>query len=479
MLQRLFPSRASRAGYTLVELAIVLAVAGLLFTGLWRLLAGGNLQLKDAATATQQQQLISAVKGYLLSSEGVSIITTKGAGTAWQLLMPSSAATAAGTAGCATDGNMTNTPGFCNYLPSGFWSGTTNPYGQTYNVYVLNSTPATSYSFMIVTSGGETISDSSGGRISSQIGADGGFIYNNNVCGAPAASNACGAYGAWSQTLAANQNYKITPPGTGGYVASRTYYTPDQDANQPWLARTLLNNNIGYNTMSTNLFLGGQNAYMGISTTATTGGGSVNLQDGTINLQGGILEDYASNAPNNSSPQISLVRNQVSSGNSTNPRPELVTDGGCLQTIPPTDDTSTSPPTIKSTDPCKFSIQTTDEVVSNFLATNYLWAFTFLYNGSDRRMKEDIHPLDHVMEQVMRLKPVSFKMKADGKKSMGVIAQDLEQVYPQLVVGAKDGMKSVNYQGLIGPLIAAVQELKRQNDELRMEIDQLKATGKQ
>ena len=71
----------------------------------------------------------------------------------------------------------------------------------------------------------------------------------------------------------------------------------------------------------------------------------------------------------------------------------------------------------------------------------------------------------------MKLRPVSFTLKTNGKKSMGVIAQELEKVYPQLVSQQKgEDLRFVNYDGLIGPLIGAVQELKKENDQLRQEL---------
>jgi len=68
---------------------------------------------------------------------------------------------------------------------------------------------------------------------------------------------------------------------------------------------------------------------------------------------------------------------------------------------------------------------------------------------------------------VMKINPVSFAFKESGKASMGVIAQELEKVYPQLVTEGPDGMKAVTYDGLIAPLVGSVQELKKDNDSLR------------
>ena len=54
---------------------------------------------------------------------------------------------------------------------------------------------------------------------------------------------------------------------------------------------------------------------------------------------------------------------------------------------------------------------------------------------------------------------------------MGVIAQQVESVFPDIVTG--DTKKGVNYNGLIGVLIEAVKELKEENNSLRERIDRL------
>ena len=56
--------RRKTRGFTLIELTIVLLVAGILFAGLWRLIAGGNQQLAASSAATQQLQIINAAKTF-------------------------------------------------------------------------------------------------------------------------------------------------------------------------------------------------------------------------------------------------------------------------------------------------------------------------------------------------------------------------------------------------------------------------------
>ena len=57
-------------------------------------------------------------------------------------------------------------------------------------------------------------------------------------------------------------------------------------------------------------------------------------------------------------------------------------------------------------------------------------------------------------------------MKHSEEKSKGVIAQELREVFPELVVESEDGL-SVNYNGIIGVLIEAIKDQQKQIDELK------------
>jgi hypothetical protein len=83
--------------------------------------------------------------------------------------------------------------------------------------------------------------------------------------------------------------------------------------------------------------------------------------------------------------------------------------------------------------------------------------------GSDYRLKKEVSPLELEEYSVDKLKPVYFKFKKDDKESIGLIAHELQEYYPFLVEGEKDGERtqSVNYIGLIGVLIREVQSLKK------------------
>ena len=84
---------------------------------------------------------------------------------------------------------------------------------------------------------------------------------------------------------------------------------------------------------------------------------------------------------------------------------------------------------------------------------------------SDITLKQDISIIDNAMEMIQNLEGINWSWKNNGKAAMGVSAQNVEQVAPQLVGNGE--YKSVNYNGLVGILIEAVKSLKEEIDELK------------
>jgi cytoskeletal protein CcmA (bactofilin family) len=90
------------------------------------------------------------------------------------------------------------------------------------------------------------------------------------------------------------------------------------------------------------------------------------------------------------------------------------------------------------------------------------------YNApSDYRIKTDVTPLDDKFT-VDKLRPVTYNNTKLDKQDIGLIAHELQEVYPFLVTGEKDGenLQSVNYTGLIAILIKEIQELKERVKKL-------------
>jgi hypothetical protein len=97
---------------------------------------------------------------------------------------------------------------------------------------------------------------------------------------------------------------------------------------------------------------------------------------------------------------------------------------------------------------------------------------------SDIRWKENVQPIGNGLELIGQLRGVSYewvdKSKGTGRQ-IGVIAQEVEKVFPEVVHTDSKGYKSVEYDKLIAPLIQAVNELKTQNEQMKKRISNLEA----
>jgi hypothetical protein len=107
-------------------------------------------------------------------------------------------------------------------------------------------------------------------------------------------------------------------------------------------------------------------------------------------------------------------------------------------------------------------------------ATGFWWS-------SDVRLKRDVKPLGSVLERVGMLRGVEFEWDVDqvaegasalGKR-IGVIAQEVEEVFPELVKTAGDGIKAVSYSDLVAVLLQAVKELGSEIAALEKRVEAL------
>jgi hypothetical protein len=90
---------------------------------------------------------------------------------------------------------------------------------------------------------------------------------------------------------------------------------------------------------------------------------------------------------------------------------------------------------------------------------------------SDYRIKKDVISLNNSF-LVDNLNPVTYFNLNTNKQDIGLIAHELQEIYPTLVNGIKDGdtMQSVNYIGLIPVLIKEIQELKNDIKKIKEEF---------
>ncbi|MDE1465464.1 tail fiber domain-containing protein [Spartinivicinus poritis] len=135
--------------------------------------------------------------------------------------------------------------------------------------------------------------------------------------------------------------------------------------------------------------------------------------------------------------------------------------------------------------------QNTHEHCKDLSGDDY-WGCRYGYQNefirfSDQNLKKNSVKVSNPLEKVTLLNGVTFEWKSPSEtdiehlpqgKDIGVIAQDVEKVFPELVhnitVTNKNAteatLKQVNYAGLVGVLIEAVKELKKENEALRQQL---------
>ena len=98
-----------------------------------------------------------------------------------------------------------------------------------------------------------------------------------------------------------------------------------------------------------------------------------------------------------------------------------------------------------------------------------------LTSASDLRLKKNIVQLENSLENLFQLRGVNFYWKHETKsqdKQIGVIAQEVDRLYPELV-SKKGAFMSVNYDGFVPIFTESIKILKKQNDALIQQISTL------
>ncbi|MEO6452500.1 MAG: tail fiber domain-containing protein, partial [Ginsengibacter sp.] len=107
-----------------------------------------------------------------------------------------------------------------------------------------------------------------------------------------------------------------------------------------------------------------------------------------------------------------------------------------------------------------------------------IYAQNALNTSSDRRLKTNISNLNYGLKELIAIQPVSYNWKAtpDTDKKLGLIAQDVRKIIPEVVKGdeSKETL-SISYTDLIPVLINAIKEQQKQIDALNKDIQLLKA----
>jgi len=97
---------------------------------------------------------------------------------------------------------------------------------------------------------------------------------------------------------------------------------------------------------------------------------------------------------------------------------------------------------------------------------------------SSRRWKTNIEPVKGALEKVHRLRGVSFEWKLNGRRDIGLIAEEVGKVVPEVVAYEANGTdaKSVDYARLVALLIKATKEQQKTIDNLKAQLSELQKT---
>jgi type II secretory pathway pseudopilin PulG len=261
-----------RFGFSLVEVALSLGIAGLALVAMAQGADDANRQVKDAATADRISQVYTATQQYLTANPGLAATMT--AGTPVKILVGRTSST-----GTAPAGSLQA----LGFLPADFVD--SNPYGQTHAVVLRaeGAAPNTIVEALVQTVGGTTIRDVDLGRIAAKVGANGGVVDTSPPPGI-AAGTMQGTGGGWSEAATAWTASGLTP--SAGHAIAVSYAT-QTDILQPWLYRNAVPGQPEANRMHTAIDMqhNALNAVASLNNTDTASGAAAPI---TVNstLQG-------------------------------------------------------------------------------------------------------------------------------------------------------------------------------------------------
>lgn len=473
---------SSGKGFTLLELVIVLGVTGLIFGGLWALLSSSNNQLIAQSTAQQYRQVIGAVRQFATDGRY--------------------ATTAAGSRRNVSIANLQA----ATLLPATF--PTRDSFGNTFQIIVETiDGPRNQFRYMVYSNGAVAVDDKVGAQIAALIGADGGFIYAQDtdgcLVGTAANRKACGAYGSFgfdvtTWGIAAGSGRVATMSYTGDtntgidpYLYRAVGYAADKYvaqstisfSNAAGLSPSLLmqgntismgtavgsaNNGGNLNMARGNILMNRGTISMADAVGATVNGGDLNMAAGTIRMNtgpiimgGGVITMGAGTGSTGGGGNLNMASGSITNANQLLGRDITVqTSVGNIRLI------GQSSVTVQS------SAGTALDVVGTARA-NTMEAGTFIYS-SDLNNKENLQPIKSALEKILQLRGLTYDWKASHERDVGLIAQDVERVFPELVGITSNGRKGVDYAKIVAPLVEAIRELKRDNDDLRKELKSLK-----
>jgi hypothetical protein len=249
-------------------------------------------------------------------------------------------------------------------------------------------------------------------------------------------------------------NVTITATGGGG-VSEESYWSQTSIG-----IHTLSNVGVGTTNPTSALTIQGDANISGVTTSS---GGFV----------GNLIGDVTGTATTSTNSNNTNITNDTSSSSTHYPtfvsnvsgyRPQKVTSSR-LTFVPSTGTLGITSINCSGTITVGTLIASSVNYNGNVSITGDLDVLGDISSSSDINLKENIKTVENSLNTLTQLRGVSFDWKETGRSSYGVIAQELEEILPELVKTGE--VKSVNYNGLIGVLIEAVKELSEEVKELK------------
>jgi len=137
-----------------------------------------------------------------------------------------------------------------------------------------------------------------------------------------------------------------------------------------------------------------------------------------------------------------------------------------------TDDTTTSSthyPVLAIATSGALLVANTSSTKLTYVPSTGILSATQFNATSDKKLKKNIKTIENALDTVQQLRGVTYTWKENDADSMGLIAQEVEKVLPELVNQTENG-KSIAYPNMIGLLIQAIKEQQEQIDELKAKL---------
>ena len=104
------------------------------------------------------------------------------------------------------------------------------------------------------------------------------------------------------------------------------------------------------------------------------------------------------------------------------------------------------------------------------------------FYSSDINLKENILPIENALEKLCKIRGVTFDWKDEyletrdpdlhQKRDTGIIAQEVQEVLPEVVKEKVDGTLGVRYEKMIGLLVESIKDLKAEVDDLKKQLNE-------